>query len=128
MVRACGRIPAYHPERTNTIQCDFGALIGPEHFRRWAMPALEQEAAYLKRCLMHYDGPEMLVHLDDVCTIRGLECIQWQPGAGNKPFVEWMDLLKTIQAKGLAAAARTAFAKDPACREGFAPSPGGAEA
>jgi len=102
MTRACGRIPAYHPERTNTIQCDFAALIGPDHFRRWALPALEEEAAHLGRCLMHYDGPEMLVHLDDVCAIPGLECIQWQPGARNGPFIRWMDLLKRIQAKGVA--------------------------
>ncbi|MBT3378993.1 MAG: hypothetical protein HN742_22055 [Lentisphaerae bacterium] len=102
MVRACGRIPVYHPERTNTIQCDFAALIGPEHFRRWALPALAEEAAYLGRCIMHYDGPEMLVHLDDVCTIPELTCIQWQPGARNGPFSRWMELLKRIQAKGVA--------------------------
>ena len=102
MARACGRIPAYHPERTNTIQCDFAALIGPEHFRRWALPALEEEAAHLGKCLMHYDGPEMLVHLDEVLTIPGLECIQWQPGARNQPFIGWMELLKRIQSKGRA--------------------------
>ena len=102
MERACGRIPAYHPERTNTVQCDFAALIGPEHFRRWALPALEEEAAHLGRCLMHYDGPEMLVHLDDACAIPGLECIQWQPGARNGPFIRWMDLLERIQSKGVA--------------------------
>ena len=102
MTPACGRIPAYHPQRTNTIQCDFAALIGPEHFRRWALPALEEEAAHLGRCLMHYDGPEMLVHLDDACAIPGLECIQWQPGARNSPFIGWLDLLKRIQSKGVA--------------------------
>jgi len=102
MVRACGRIPAYHPERTNTVQCDFAALIGPDHFRRWALPALEEEAAHLGKCLMHYDGPEMLVHLDDACAIPGLECIQWQPGARNGPFIRWMDLLKRIQSNGVA--------------------------
>ena len=30
---ACGWVTAYHPVRTNTIQCDYAALIGPEHFR-----------------------------------------------------------------------------------------------
>jgi len=101
MERACGRIPAYHPVRTNTVQCDFAALIGPEHFRRWAVPALEQEAAHLGHCLMHYDGPEMLVHLDDVCAIPGLDCIQWQPGVRNGPFSRWTDLLKRIQNNGV---------------------------
>ena len=96
----CGWVPAYHPVRTNTIQCDFAALIGPHHFRRWALPALEEEAAYLEHCVYHYDGPECLVHLDDICSVKGLDCIQWTTGARNKPFIEWMDLLKEIQSKG----------------------------
>lgn len=97
---ACGWVPAYHPERTNTIQCDFAALIGPEHFRRWVLPALEEEAAYLGHCVYHLDGPECLVHLDDLCSIEGLDCIQWTTGARNPDFIEWMDLLKDIQSKG----------------------------
>ena len=95
-----GWVSAYHPVRTNTIQCDFAALIGPQHFRRWALPALEEEAAYLEHCVYHYDGPECLVHLNDICSIQGLDCIQWTHGARNKPFIEWLDLLKEIQAKG----------------------------
>lgn len=96
----CGWVPAYHPVRTNTIQCDFAALIGPDHFRRFVLPALEEEAAFLGHCVYHYDGPECLVHLDDICSIAGLDCIQWTTGARNKPFAGWMDLLKEIQAKG----------------------------
>ncbi len=96
----CGWVPGYHPVRTNTIQCDFAALVGPEHFRRWALPALEEEAAHLSHCVYHLDGPECLVHLDDLCSIEGLDCIQWTTGARNKPFIEWMDLLHEIQAKG----------------------------
>ena len=96
----CGWVPAYHPVRTNTIQCDFAALIGPEHFKRFVVPALEEEAAYLGHCVYHYDGPECLVHLDDICSIDGLDCIQWTTGARNKAFIDWMDLLKEIQAKG----------------------------
>lgn len=95
-----GWVQAYHPVRTNTIQCDFAALIGPEHFRRWVLPALEEEAAYLGHCVYHYDGPECLVHLDDICSVPHLDCIQWTTGARNAPFIEWMDLLKQIQAKG----------------------------
>lgn len=96
----CGWVPAYHPVSTNTIQCDFAALIGPEHFRRWVMPALEEEAAHLQHCVYHLDGPDCIVHVDDLCSIPGLDCIQWVYGAGNKPFIEWMDLLKYIQSKG----------------------------
>ena len=97
---ASGWVPAYHPIRTNTIQCDFAALIGPEHFRRFVLPALAEEAEFLGHCVYHLDGPECLVHLDDLCSIEHLDCIQWTTGARNKPFIEWMDLLKEIQAKG----------------------------
>ncbi|MEW6360390.1 MAG: hypothetical protein AB1696_28935 [Planctomycetota bacterium] len=96
----CGWVPAYHHGKTNTIQCDFAALCGPEHFRRWILPALDEEAAFLEHCVYHYDGPECLVHLDDICSIKGLDAIQWTPGARNKSFIEWMDLLKEIQSKG----------------------------
>lgn len=97
-----GWVHAYHPIRTNTIQCDFAALIGPRQFRKWAMPALEEEAAHLGHCVYHLDGPECLVHVPDLCAIPGLDCIQWVHGARNKAFIEWMDLLKDIQSRGVA--------------------------
>lgn len=97
----CGWVPAYHPVKTNTIQCDFAALIGPEHFRRWVAPALEEEAAHLEHCVYHLDGPDCIVHVDDLCAIPGIDCIQWVHGAGDGPFIEWMDLLKEIQSKGV---------------------------
>ena len=65
------------------------------------LPALEAEAAHLGHCAYHYDGPECLVHLDDICSVKGLDCIQWTTGARNAAFNEWMDLLKTIQSKGV---------------------------
>ena len=95
-----GWVSAYHPVRTNTIQCDFAALIGPEHFQRFVLPVLEEEAAYLEHCVYHFDGPECLVHLDDICAVRGLDCIQWTTGARNPGFIDWLDLLKEIQARG----------------------------
>jgi hypothetical protein len=96
-----GWVAAYHPVITNTIQCDFAALVGPTQFKRWVLPALEDEAAYLEHCVYHYDGPECLVHLDDICGVKGLDCIQWTTGARNAAFMEWMELLKTIQSKGV---------------------------
>lgn len=97
-----GWVPAYHPVITNTIQCDFAALIGPTQFRRFVLPALEEEAAHLGHCVYHLDGPECLVHLEDLCGIQGLDCIQWTTGARNAAFPEWLDLLKKIQSLGTA--------------------------
>lgn len=95
-----GWVPLYHPGRTNTIQCDFLALIGPEQSRQYVIPALEDEANYLDACSYHYDGPECLVHLDDILGIENIQVIQWVCGARNKPNLEWLDLFKQIQAAG----------------------------
>jgi hypothetical protein len=98
-----GWVPVYHPGRTNTIQCDFLALIGAEISRQYVMPALEEEASYLDAWTYHLDGPECLVHLDDLLALPDPGVIQWTTGARNAPMIEWMDLLKRIQqsTKGL---------------------------
>ncbi len=93
-------IPAFHAGKTATIQCDFAALVGPEHFRRYILPDLEAEAQHLEHCIYHLDGPTSLVHMDDLVAIEGIDCIQWVPGAGNPPLVEWLDLLEEIQRRG----------------------------
>ena len=95
-----GWIAAYHAGKTNTIQCDFICMISPPMFRRYVLPALEEETNYLEHSVYHYDGPGALVHLDDILALKRLDAIQWVPGAGNKPLIEWMDLLKKIQAAG----------------------------
>ena len=64
------------------------------------MPALEEESSYLDHCCYHLDGPDALVHLDDILSIKGIDAIQWIPGEGNPPQVEWLDLLKKIQNAG----------------------------
>ena len=35
-----------------------------------------------------------------ILGIQTLDGIQWTPGSGNKPFIEWMDLLKRMQGAG----------------------------
>ena len=95
-----GWLPFYCEERFAVLQCDFACMVGPEHFRRWILPALEEESSYLDRCVYHYDGPGALVHLKDVLSIPGIDAIQWVPGEGNPPPIEWMDLLLEIQKAG----------------------------
>jgi len=95
-----GWVPAYHNGKTNTVQCDFACMVGPEMFRRYIVPALEEETTFLDHTVYHYDGPDALVHFDDLVGIKSLDGVQWTPGSGQKPFIEWMDLLKRIQAAG----------------------------
>ena len=92
--------PFYTRGKFASIQCDFFALISPAMGRRFVIPALEEEAAFLDHCVLHFDGSDALPHLDDVCAIDAIDAIEWQPGAGNGPHIEWLDLLKTIQERG----------------------------
>ncbi|MGD9496897.1 MAG: hypothetical protein AB7Y46_11395 [Armatimonadota bacterium] len=95
-----GWIPAFCAGKCNAIQCDFAALIGPEHFRRFVVPDLVAEAEHLDHCIYHWDGPTALVHMDDLMAIDAIDCIQWVPGSGSPPLVEWLDLLEEVQRRG----------------------------
>lgn len=95
-----GWLPLYSPGKFMTTQCDFAAMISPAMFNRFAMPALEEEWAYLDHSAYHLDGPQALAHLDTILAARDLDLIQWVPGAGKPPQHEWVELLQTIQAAG----------------------------
>ena len=64
------------------------------------IPSIRREAAYLEHCIYHYDGKDALGHIDDILAIKEIDCVQWVPGAGQPRSVEWLDLLKKIQAAG----------------------------
>ena len=91
-----GWIPMYAEGRFNVTQCDFSCMLGPEQFRRFVLPALEDELAALDHSIYHLDGPDALRHLDDLLALDRLDAIQWVPGAGQPPHKEWLELLKRI--------------------------------
>jgi 5-methyltetrahydrofolate--homocysteine methyltransferase len=82
------------------VECDVICLLGPRHARRFVLPAIAEEAAYLDHCIFHLDGPAALVHLDDLLAIPAIDAIQWVPGDGQPRSPQWMDLLQKIQAAG----------------------------
>ena len=53
------------------LQCDFAALISPLMFKRWVLPALEEEAQLVKHCVYHWDGPQR------VGTCRCADQVAW---------------------------------------------------
>ena len=95
-----GSHPFWSQGSFTTIQCDFIALVGREIFRRFIMPSIEAEAAFLDHCSFHLDGPAALTHLDDILSIPDIDIVQWVPGAGQKPDHEWVDIIKSIQGAG----------------------------
>lgn len=95
-------LPFYSEGRYAPLQCDFACMVGPRDFRRFILPWLEKEAEFVDHSAYHYDGPDALVHLDDILSIDRIHVIQWQPGAGNPLLIEWIDLLQRIQSAGKA--------------------------
>lgn len=93
-------LPSYCEQRFAVVECDVICLLGPRHARRFVLPAIAEEAAYLDHCIFHLDGPAALTHLDDLLAIPDIDAIQWVPGDGQPRSVEWMTLLQKIQAAG----------------------------
>ena len=84
------------------LQCDFSAMIGPEMFRRWVLPALEEEAEIVKHVIYHWDGPAARVHTADLIASRGLHTLSYVPGDGHGDPIDHIELHKHVQAGGKA--------------------------
>ncbi len=95
-----GWIPFWSETSYNIVQCDALAMMGPEQYKRFVHPALEEECQFLDHSIFHLDGVTALHHLDSILSISSLDAIQWVPGAGQKPSSEWIEVLQKIQAAG----------------------------
>jgi hypothetical protein len=92
----------YSMEGAACLQCDFSGLVGPEMFRRWVLPALEEEASIVKHALYHWDGPGALVHTQDLIASKGLHTLSYVPGTGHGGHADYIDLFRRVQAGGKA--------------------------
>jgi 5-methyltetrahydrofolate--homocysteine methyltransferase len=90
----------YSMEGAAMLQCDFSCMISPAMYRRWVLPALEEEADLVRHATYHWDGPGALVHEESVFNNQGLYALSYVPGAGQGSHVEHLDLLKRMQAAG----------------------------
>ncbi len=95
----------YSPAGTSTLACDFAALIGPRMFRRWVLPALEEEAALVGHAYFHWDGPDALKHMPDLLASPYFHTIGYVPGkiavdgSGDR-HPRYIEMYKTLQAAG----------------------------
>jgi len=92
----------YSMEGAAMLQCDFSAMISPAMFRKWVLPALEEEAGIVKHVFYHWDGPSALVHEKDIIASKGLFLLSYVPGEGHGNHIRHLDLLKRLQAQGKA--------------------------
>jgi hypothetical protein len=82
------------------LQSDFSCMISKKMFDAYFLPFLEEQTLMVDRTIYHLDGPGAIRHLDSLLALEHLDGIQWIPGAGAKPAVEWMPLLQKIQYAG----------------------------
>ena len=74
-------------------------------FKRFALPYLEQEAAYNNgRVVYHWDGVTAMTHTDDLISSKGLYVMAFVPGAGNGDHADFLDLYAKVQKGGKAVA------------------------
>jgi hypothetical protein len=93
-------LPIWSPGKSYALQCDFSCMISPRMFREFVGPELQAQTEWLDHALYHLDGPGALQHLDALLEIPGIRAIQWVPGAGAPPPLEWLPLLRRIQQAG----------------------------
>ena len=92
----------WHPKRTYFCQNDFSALIGPDQFRAFCLPAVAAQCRKVEGALYHLDGKEAIHSLDALLEIDELAAIQWEPGeVGPEPGdAAWLPLYRRIQEAG----------------------------
>lgn len=85
---------------TTDLQSDFSIMISKKMFDEYFLPFIAEQTEMVERTIYHLDGPGAVRHLDSLLDLPHLDAIQWVPGAGAKPAVEWIPLLKRIQEAG----------------------------
>jgi hypothetical protein len=86
------------PGKTAKVQCDAATMFSPEMFRKFVVPRLRDQCAFLDYSMYHLDGNEQFRHLDALLEIDELDAIEWTPNAklplGGDP--QWFDLYRRI--------------------------------
>lgn len=90
------------PGKSAKVQCDACAMFSPAMFREFVTPALTEQCRWLDFSMYHLDGPDALVHVDELLAIEPLHAIEWTPGAGQPGGGDpcWFDLYRRIKAGG----------------------------
>lgn len=93
-------LPVYSPGRYYPTSNDFSCMISKQAYDEFFLEELTREWKWLDHSLYHLDGPGAIRHLDSLLAAEDLNGIQWVPGAGSGSAVQWVHLLRRIQAAG----------------------------
>jgi hypothetical protein len=90
--------------RMHIPSCDFSSMISPEHFDEFVRPALEREVKGADHKVFHVDDKGVARHLDAILGIPEIQAIQWVQGLNeDKPILQWVPLVRRVQAAGRSA-------------------------
>ena len=90
------------PGHAASFDCDTAAMVSPAIFQTMFLPPLIQTMHTVDRCLYHFDGACALQHMDAILDTPEIHAIQWLPGSGREPIMQWVPVIERIQAKGKA--------------------------
>lgn len=81
--------------------CDFSSMISPEQFEEFVLPGLINEIKPMTHNIYHLDGKGVANHIDMILDLPEINAIQWVQGmADDQPIMQWVPLIKKIQAAG----------------------------
>ena len=90
--------------RMHIPSCDVSAMISPEHFEEFFLPALEREVKGMDHNVFHVDGKGVARHLDAILEIPEIQAVQWVQGLNDdKPILQWVPLIRRFQEAGRSA-------------------------
>ena len=95
-----GWLHTYAPGFHAQLQCDLACMISPDLFEKYVMPELERQCEIMDYPIYHFDGQEVVRHLDHLLSLEKLRAIQWTIVAGQPSPVEFIDVMKKMQAAG----------------------------
>jgi hypothetical protein len=99
---AFGAFYLWGPGKVAKVQCDASAMFSPKMYRRFVVPALTAQCAWLDHSLYHLDGTQAMVHLDTLLGIEPLDAIEYTPQAGIETggHRRWHEMYRRILAAG----------------------------
>jgi hypothetical protein len=80
--------------------CDMSCMVSPRQFEEIFLPPLRRAMRDFSHTLYHLDGTDALRHLDTLLATPEVDGIQWVPGAGREALLQWVPLVRRIQAAG----------------------------
>jgi hypothetical protein len=81
--------------------CDFSAMVSPEQFDEFCLPAIVDEVKAMTHNIFHLDGKGVAKNIDRILDLQEINAIQWVQGMGDDaPILQWIPFIKRIQDAG----------------------------